>query len=164
MTAPNRLPYRRNVGAVMFNSQGLVFVARRTDLADLDSPTRAWQLPQGGIDADEEPRAAVFRELREEIGTDRAEILAEYPEWLTYDLPAHLMGVALGGRYRGQCQRWFALRFTGADADIRLDREPEPEFDAWKWIDLAALPGLAVEFKRPIYELLAASFARFARG
>ena len=156
------LPYRPNVGAVLFNRAGLVFVARRNDLPDQEAPTGWWQLPQGGIDASEEPRAAVLRELAEEIGTDRAEIIGEHPDWLTYDLPPALLGVALGGRFRGQRQRWFALRFTGEDSDIRLDADPHPEFDAWRWVALSELPGLDVDFKRPIYEALVRSFARFA--
>ena len=119
-------------------------------------------LPQGGIDEGEDPRGAVLRELEEEIGTGKADIIGEHPEWLTYDLPANLVGVALGGRYRGQRQRWFALRFTGDDTDIRLDLDPHPEFDAWRWAALADLPALAVPFKRPIYTILASSFSRFA--
>ena len=157
------LPYRANVGAVLFSPEGLVLVARRADLPNAEGPAGGWQLPQGGIDPDEDPRRAVLRELAEEIGTDRAEIIGEHPEWLTYDLPAHLVGVALGGRYRGQRQRWFALRFTGQDEDIRLDRDPHPEFDSWRWAPLTDLPALAVAFKRPVYEVLAQSFARFAR-
>ena len=156
------LPYRPNVGAALFNRDGRVFVARRADMPNAEGPAGGWQLPQGGIDPDEDPRAAVLRELAEEIGTDRAEIIGEHPEWLTYDLPPELVGVALGGRYRGQTQRWFALRFTGEDGDIRLDADPDPEFDAWRWAELAELPALAVDFKRPIYRVLAASFARFA--
>jgi putative (di)nucleoside polyphosphate hydrolase len=156
------LPYRPNVGAVLFNRAGQVFIARRNDLPDQEAPTGCWQLPQGGIDMDEDPRAAVLRELAEEIGTDRAEIIGEHPDWLTYDLPARLLGVALGGRFRGQRQRWFALRFAGADSDIRLDADPHPEFDAWRWEALSRIPDLAVDFKRPIYETLARSFARFA--
>jgi len=105
----------------------------------------------------------VLRELAEEIGTDRAEIIAEHPQWFTYDLPPELLGVALGGRFRGQRQRWYALRFTGTDPDIRLDADPHPEFDAWRWVELAELPALAVPFKRAIYEVLARDFARFAR-
>ena len=157
------LPYRPNVGAVLFHRDGRVFVARRADLPNAEGAPGGWQLPQGGIDEGEDPRGAVLRELAEEIGTGRAEIMAEHPEWLTYDLPPHLVGVALHGRYRGQRQRWFALRFTGEDRDIRLDLDPHPEFDAWRWAALAELPVLAVDFKRPIYEVLARSFARFAR-
>ena len=162
MSEGDRLPYRRNVGAALFNRNGLVFVARRADLPNAEDPAGGWQLPQGGIDPEEAPRTAVLRELAEEIGTDRAEIIGEHPAWLTYDLPPHLVGVALGGRYRGQKQRWFALRFTGEDSDIRLDADPDPEFDAWRWAALNELPALAVDFKRPIYRILAASFARFA--
>ncbi len=157
------LPYRPNVGAVLFNRAGLVLVARRADFPNAEGAPGGWQLPQGGIDEQEDPRAAVLRELAEEIGTDRAEIIGEHPEWLTYDLPPALLGRALGGRYRGQRQRWFALRFLGEDADIRLDADPHPEFDAWRWSALAELPALAVGFKRAIYDTLAASFARFAQ-
>ncbi|MCX8134738.1 MAG: RNA pyrophosphohydrolase [Roseococcus sp.] len=156
------LPYRPNVGAVLFNRDGLVFVARRADLPNAEGAPGGWQLPQGGMDEGEDPALAVFRELEEEIGTARAEILAEHPEWMTYDLPPELIGKALGGKYRGQRQKWFALRFTGEDSDIRLDRDPHPEFDAWRWARLAELPGMAVEFKRAIYERLARDFARFA--
>ena len=156
------LPYRPNVGAVLFNAQGRIFVARRADLPNAEGAAGGWQLPQGGIDADEDSRTAVLRELAEEIGTDKAEIIGEHPEWLTYDLPSHLIGVALHGRYRGQRQRWYALRFTGLDSDIRLDLDPHPEFDAWRWAELSELPNMAVPFKKPIYEVLAVSFARFA--
>lgn len=149
-------PYRENVGAVLFNAAGRVFVGERRGVAG------AWQLPQGGIDPGETPRAAVLRELREEIGTDAAEILGEHPEWLTYDLPAEIAAAAFGGRYRGQRQRWFALRFRGQDGDIALDRHGTPEFARWRWVGLGELPGLAVPFKRPIYAALAESFARWA--
>ncbi|HET7884110.1 MAG TPA: RNA pyrophosphohydrolase [Acetobacteraceae bacterium] len=156
------LPYRPNVGAVLFNCDGRVFVARRADLPNAEGAPGGWQLPQGGIDPGEDPRGAVLREMAEEIGTDRAEIIGEHPDWLTYDLPPELVGVALRGRFRGQTQRWFALRFLGEDSDIRLDLDPHPEFDAWRWVELAELPGLAVAFKRPIYQVLVVSFARFA--
>ena len=161
--SPSDLPYRPNVGAVLFGPGGHIFVARRADLPNAEGAPGGWQLPQGGIDADEDPRQAVLRELAEEIGTGRADIIGEHPDWLTYDLPPELLGRALGGRYRGQRQRWFALRFTGTDADIRLDLDPHPEFDAWRWAPLADLPALAVPFKRSIYEILAVSFAHFAR-
>ena len=156
------LPYRPNVGAVLFDRRGHVFVARRADLPNAEGAPGGWQLPQGGIDEGENPREAVLRELAEEIGTDRALVIGEHPDWLTYDLPPHLLGVALGGRFRGQRQRWFALRFTGTDSDVRLDADPHPEFDAWRWAALADLPVLAPDFKRAMYAVLAVSFARFA--
>jgi len=160
--APSPLPLRPNAGAVLFNRRGLVFVARRADLPNAEGAPGGWQLPQGGIDGNEAPRAAVLRELAEEIGTDRFRIIGEHPDWLTYDLPPDLIGIALGGHFRGQRQRWFALRFLGEDRDIRLDRDPHPEFDAWRWAPLPELPALAVAFKRAIYETLASSFIRFA--
>lgn len=163
MTNPTTLPYRPNVGAVLFNAQGQVFVARRADLPNAEGAPGGWQLPQGGIDADEDPRGAVLRELAEEIGTDAAEIIGEHPDWFTYDLPAELLGHALGGRFRGQRQRWFALRFLGDDSDIRLDADPHPEFDAWQWVALADLPALAVPFKHAIYVVLARDFAAFTQ-
>jgi putative (di)nucleoside polyphosphate hydrolase len=159
---PASLPYRPNVGAALFDRRGRIFVARRADFPNAEGAPGGWQLPQGGIDEDEDPRQAILRELGEEIGTEQAEIIGEHPDWLTYDLPPELLGRALGGRYRGQRQRWFALRFTGTDADIRLDADPHPEFDAWRWAELAELPSLAVPFKRAIYEVLAVSFARYA--
>jgi len=156
------LPYRPNVGALLFNPAGLVLVARRADLPNAEGAAGGWQLPQGGMDEGEDPKVAVFREMKEEIGTDNAEILAEHPEWLHYDLPAQLIGKALGGKYRGQTQKWYALRFLGDDAEIRLDLDPHPEFDAWRWARLSELPALAVPFKREIYVALVKEFARFA--
>jgi putative (di)nucleoside polyphosphate hydrolase len=158
----SKLPYRPNVGAVLFDRRGKIFVARRADFPNAEGAPGGWQLPQGGIDAHEDPRVAVLRELAEEIGTDRAKIIGEHPEWLRYDLPPELLGVALHGKFRGQRQRWFALRFLGEDTDIRLDADPHPEFDAWRWAELAELPALAVPFKRAIYDVLAESFARYA--
>ncbi|EHM03497.1 bis(5'-nucleosyl)-tetraphosphatase [Acetobacteraceae bacterium AT-5844] len=154
------LPYRRNVGAALFNKDGRVLIARRADLAPGNAT--AWQLPQGGLDEGEDARAAVLRELAEEIGTDKAEIIGEVADWLNYDLPPELVGKALRGKYRGQTQKWFALRFTGEDADIRLDQDAHPEFDAWRWAELSELPGIAVSFRKPIYERLAVEFAAFS--
>jgi putative (di)nucleoside polyphosphate hydrolase len=158
-----QLPYRDNVGAVLFNAEGRVLVARRADMPNAEGAAGGWQLPQGGVDPGEDLRQAVIRELAEEIGTDRAEILAEHPAWLTYDFPAELQAMRIAQKYRGQRQRWFALRFLGVDSDIRLDADPHPEFDAWRWAELAELPGLAVAFKRPIYEVLARDFSAFSR-
>jgi putative (di)nucleoside polyphosphate hydrolase len=153
------LPYRLNVGAALFNAAGHVFVGRRADLpAGMD---HVWQMPQGGIDPGENPRTAIFRELEEEIGTAKADILAEHPDWLSYDLPAHLVGQAFGGKYRGQKQKWFALRFTGSDSDINLNAHTHPEFIQWRWAPLNDLPNLAVPFKRDIYTTLTHAFAAF---
>lgn len=156
-------PYRLNVGAVLLQpGTGRVLVARRADLPDAEGAAGGWQLPQGGLDEGEDPRAAVLRELAEEVGTARAEILGEVADWLDYDFPARLSGMRIARRHRGQRQKWYALRFLGADADVRLDLDPRPEFDAWRWAGLAELPGLAVDFKRPVYERLAAEFAPLA--
>jgi putative (di)nucleoside polyphosphate hydrolase len=150
--AAGELPYRRGVGALLFNDHGLVFVARRLDTLD------AWQLPQGGIHKGETSRQAVLRELVEEIGTDRAEVLARSKRWLRYDLPQELASKVWNGKYRGQEQRWFALRFTGSDADIDLAAHGKPEFDAWRWNAFEDLPSLAVGFKRALYQDLVEEF------
>jgi len=151
------LPYRKGVGAVLFDASGRVLVARRIDTAG-----DAWQLPQGGIDKNEKPRRAVLRELGEEIGTRNAEVIAKSSHWFRYDLPEHLVGKVWGGKYRGQKQRWFALRYLGTDADIDLGAHGQPEFDAWRWVDIGDLPALAVPFKRPLYEALVAEFSPIA--
>ena len=156
------LPYRSNVGALLFNPQGLVLVARRADMPNAEGSAGGWQLPQGGVDPGEDLRVAVLRELAEEIGTDKAEIIAEHPDWLTYDFPPELQAMRMAQKYRGQRQRWFALRFTGADSDIRLDADPHPEFDAWRWARIEELPALAVHFKRAIYEDLVRAFRHLA--
>ncbi len=155
--APTReAPYRRGVGMMLLNADGLVLVARRAGMND-----RHWQMPQGGIDAGESPRQAALRELEEEIGTNRAEIVAEAPGWIAYDLPAEVARQAWGGAYRGQTHKWFALRFTGRDRDIDLARDHQ-EFDAWKWAAMETLPSLVVPFKRAAYERVVASFRHLA--
>ena len=143
---------------MLFNRDGLVFAGKR-----IDQTQEAWQMPQGGIDANEEPLQAAFRELEEEIGTRNALLLREHPEWLTYDLPAHLLGVAWQGRYRGQRLKWFALRFLGSDSDIDV-ATPHQEFSEWKWVKTADLLRLAVPFKREMYGKAIAAFADFAEG
>ena len=145
--------YRKGVGAVLFNSDGMVFVARR-----IDTPFEAWQLPQGGVDRQEKPRHAVFRELKEEIGTDKAEVLAKSSRWLSYDLPDDIAKKVWRGKYGGQKQRWFALKFTGNASDIDLAASNHPEFDAWKWISIEDLPDLAIWFKRSLYEDIVSEF------
>jgi putative (di)nucleoside polyphosphate hydrolase len=144
--------YRPNVGILLLNKHGKLFVARRIDMA-----AEAWQMPQGGIDEGEEPRKAALRELEEEIGTKKAEIIAEGREWIRYDVPAEIARKLWGGRWRGQRQKWFAMRFTGKDKHIDLDTK-HPEFCEWKWIDPEEAPRLIVPFKRPLYEQVIAEF------
>ncbi len=146
------LPYRPGVGVMLLNDKKQVFVARR-----IDSTSEAWQMPQGGIDKGEDPRTAVMRELLEEIGTDKAEIIAESAEWYTYDLPHELIPLVWKGRYRGQQQKWFVMRFLGQDSDINIATE-EPEFLEWKWVQPSTLPDLIVPFKKKLYQDLAKDF------
>ena len=154
MSAQN-LPYRPCVGIMLFNQDGEVFVGKR-----IDQTVEGWQMPQGGIDKGETPVEAALRELQEEVGTDKAVIIGEMEDWVTYDLPPHLVGVAFHGKYRGQRQKWFALRFTGNDADIDLTAH-EPEFSAFQWVSLEALPSLIVPFKRETYKAVIAAFRNF---
>ncbi len=155
MGRPDRatLQYRPAVGIMLLNRHGEVFVGRRIDMPELP----AWQMPQGGVDPGETPRQAAMRELEEEIGTAKAEILGESRVWLKYDLPVELAGGIWGGRYRGQRQKWFVMRFTGSDADINLATE-HPEFDAWQWVAADRLPDLIVSFKRQLYIDILAEF------
>ncbi|MGI4733293.1 MAG: RNA pyrophosphohydrolase [Janthinobacterium lividum] len=149
------LPYRPCAGILLVNAAGQVFVGQR-----IDTTLEAWQLPQGGIDPGEDASAAAIRELGEETGItpDLVELIAEAPDELTYDLPPELIGKVWKGRYRGQRQRWFLFRFTGSDDRIDLETE-HPEFRAWRWVDPAELPTLAVPFKRELYERLLHIFA-----
>ena len=142
--------YRRGVGVMLFNRDGQILVGKRRDTAGKPGGD-AWQMPQGGIDHGEDPRAAALRELEEEIGTANAEIVAETRSWLMYDLPDELIGKIWGGRYRGQAQKWFAARFLGADSEIDLGKHEHPEFSEWKWAPLDQLPELIVGFKRDLY-------------
>ena len=146
-------PYRLGVGLVLFNAQGQVFVARRIDSGDA-----AWQFPQGGIDEGEDPAQTALREMEEEIGTNKATIIASSREWLGYDLPPDVADKCWKGKYRGQKQKWFALRFTGCDADINIQTE-HPEFSDWKWLPLDQVLDLIVAFKRDLYEQVVAEFA-----
>ncbi len=147
--------YRPCVGLVLLNEAGEVFVGRRNDTGP-DQP-EAWQLPQGGIEDGETPREAAFRELAEEVGTRKAEVLSESTHWFDYDLPPDIAGKKWRGRFKGQSLKWFALRFLGADSDIDIETE-HPEFDAWRWAPLDDVPGLIVDFKRAHYERVAAAF------
>jgi putative (di)nucleoside polyphosphate hydrolase len=151
------LPYRRGVGALLINERGLVFVGRR-----IGSYSEAWQMPQGGIDEGESPEQAVMRELKEETGTDKAKIIIESRDWLTYDLPDDLLGVAWGGEFRGQIQKWFALKFMGSDKDININAHNVPEFLEWRWLEIHELTRLIVPFKRQLYENIIAEFKDLA--
>jgi|SRR5262245_42164425 len=155
---PASLPYRSSVGVVLFNGSGKAFIGKR-----IDQELEGWQMPQGGIDASEGPRAAALRELEEEIGTRNVSILREHKEWLIYDLPPHLIGRAWEGRYRGQRQKWFAMRFLGSDSEINL-KTAHPEFSDWKWVDLGEALNLVVAFKRDVYQQVVAAFADLAKG
>jgi len=142
---------------MMLNREGKVFVGKR-----IDQRAEAWQMPQGGIDEGEDVRTAALRELKEEIGTANAVILREHKNWLTYDLPPHLVGVVLEGRYRGQKQKWFALRFLGKDSEIDV-ATPHQEFSEWRWVEAGDLLGLIVPFKRDTYRKVLAEFGDLTR-
>ena len=148
----SQLPYRNGVGILLLNAQNLVFVAKRIDMR-----SEAWQMPQGGMDEGETPLQSALRELEEETGTNKAEILQESKDWLTYDLPPELIPIIWGGKYRGQKQKWFAMRFAGTDADINIQTE-HPEFSEWKWVPLHSLPDLIVPFKHTLYTQIVAEF------
>jgi len=158
------LPYRPCVGVVLLNRQGLAFIGRRIDGPEHIDLTHAWQLPQGGIDAGEDPWPAAVRELREETNIRSVERLGEIAEWLNYNIPRELIGQAWHGKYRGQTQKWFAMRFTGADSEIDVEHpgEHEAEFAAWRWEPLQHVPELVVPFKRRVYERVVKEFAKYA--
>lgn len=148
--------YRAGIGIYLFNDKGEVFVARR-----IDNTSEAWQMPQGGIDDGENPRQALFRELMEEVGLEKSkvELAHEIPDWLYYDLPEHLVPILWNGRYKGQRQKWFALKFTGKDSDINIETEI-PEFSEWKWAKPEQLNSLIVEFKRDMYDQILSEFRK----
>jgi putative (di)nucleoside polyphosphate hydrolase len=147
--------YRRGVGIVLIDARGHVFIGRRNDVTGTH-----WQMPQGGVDAGERARQAALRELREETGTSKVRVLAVSRSWLAYDFPPELLATAWGGQYRGQTQKWFAMRFEGADADIDIETD-EPEFVEWRWVRPVRLPGLIVPFKRKLYEAVLDEFAAY---
>ena len=146
MTVEN-LPYRPCVGVMLLNSGGQVFTAQR-----LDSPSPAWQMPQGGIDEGEDEQTAALRELFEETGVtaDLVTIVGQTDGWIDYDLPEELIGKLWGGRFRGQTQKWFLMRYHGDDSQVDITREPR-EFSRWKWTDPGDLVDQIVPFKRHVY-------------
>lgn len=155
-THKSGLPYRDGVGIMLLNADGKVFTGQR-----LDSKLEAWQMPQGGIDPGEDPRATAFRELAEETGITKAEIIAESKDWLYYDLPDELIGTIWKGRYCGQRQKWFAMRFLGTDADVDI-ATAHAEFRSWRWSTLDELAALIVPFKRDLYRAVLAEFGSLA--
>ncbi len=157
MADPESLPYRPCVGVVLIDARGLVFAGQR-----IDSPSPAWQMPQGGIDAGETPREAAYRELMEETGVtrDKVEFIGKTHGWVTYDLPPELLGRVWGGKYRGQRQKWFLFRFKGSDADVKIATD-HPEFSTWRWILADEMVESIVPFKRAVYETVIRSFRAY---
>lgn len=154
---PDSQHYRLCAGAMLFSRSGQVWVGQR-----IDSPN-AWQMPQGGIEPGEDPAAAALHELHEEVGSGNVALLAEAEGWLKYDLPPALAARAWGGKYRGQMQKWFAFRFRGNDDEFDIHGVERPEFEAWRWADIADVASLIVDFKRPVYEAVVAEFRCFSQ-
>jgi len=157
------LPYRPGVGIAVFNRDGLVWIGRRSHVdAEGEGQGHWWQMPQGGLDKEEDPFEAALRELYEETSIRRVSLIREAPGWFDYDLPPQLVADSWGGRYRGQTQKWFALRFEGADSEIDVlhpaGGKHKPEFSAWRWEKLELLPELIVPFKREVYRQVVATF------
>ena len=150
----NERPYRPCVGICLVNDEGMIFAGKR-----IDNRAEAWQMPQGGIDEGEDAVTACFREMAEEIGTDKAELIAQHPEWLDYDIPESLANKLWNGAYKGQTQKWMLLRYTGVDADINIATEI-PEFESWQWMAPEQLVQLAVPFKKDVYQALMAEFSK----
>jgi putative (di)nucleoside polyphosphate hydrolase len=164
-TRMETLPYRPCVGVMVLNGEGRAFIGRRIDGPEHVDETHVWQMPQGGVDTGEDPWPAALRELYEETNIRSIEKLGEIADWLSYDLPSDLIGHAWSGRYRGQTQRWYALRFTGEESEIDIAHPAgghKPEFVEWRWEPVANLPGLIIPFKRPVYERVVREFDRFA--
>jgi putative (di)nucleoside polyphosphate hydrolase len=162
-----KLPYRPCVGIALFNAKGLVWIGNRSDeQAEGEGEGNWWQMPQGGLDKGEDPYKAALRELYEETSVTHVSLLKEAPGWLTYELPPELVGESWGGRYRGQKQKWFALRFEGGEAEIDVlhpgGGKHKAEFSSWRWERLERLPGLIVPFKRKVYEQVVEAFKPLA--
>lgn len=161
----HELPYRPCVGVMVLNRAGLAFIGRRNKGPEHVDEIHSWQMPQGGIDKGEDPWLAAKRELYEETNIRSIEKLGEITEWLTYDLPPDLVGKAWKGRYRGQTQKWYAVRFCGEESEIDIKHPGgghDPEFVEWRWEPIANLPDLIVPFKRPVYETIVKEFAHYA--
>jgi len=149
------LPLRTGVGIIVLNSQNKIFVGKRKD-----NPFDKWQMPQGGVDLDEPLLQAMKRELLEETSIKNIEVLKEFDQWLAYELPKNLVGKIWKGKYRGQKQKWFVVRFLGSDSEINVNTK-HPEFIEWKWIDMELLPDLIVHFKKHVYEKVLAELKKY---
>jgi putative (di)nucleoside polyphosphate hydrolase len=168
MTKFEDLPYRPCVGLAVFNAAGKVFVGRRLGGPEHVDNEHEWQMPQGGIDEGEDPYEAALRELYEETSIRSIKRLGETEGWLKYDIPRDIVGQAWKGKYRGQKQKWFALRFSGDESEIDIATpgggEHKPEFVEWRWETLQKTPGLIIPFKRGVYQEVVKAFGDFARG
>lgn len=168
MTRFEDLPYRRCAALTVFNREGRVFIGRRTDGPEHVDATHVWQMPQGGLDDGEDPYTGGLRELYEETNIRSVERIGAIDDWLIYDIPREIVGQAWKGKYRGQTQKWFALRFTGKDKEIDIAHpaggKHKAEFVEWRWERLDVLPELVVPFKRSVYERVVKEFAQFARA
>ena len=142
------LPLRNGVGIVVLNKNNKIFVAKR-----IDNPKNFWQMPQGGIDEGEDYLSAAYRELKEETSITKVELIKELDGFITYLLPDHLLGIIWKGKYRGQKQKWFIMKFTGEDKEINIQTK-KPEFLEWKWIELETLTEVVVDFKLHVYKEL----------
>lgn len=163
MTDLTSLPYRPCVGIMLLNKQGLVWVGKRFGDKTPVPDAFAWQMPQGGLDEGEDPLEAAKRELYEETGVASVSLLAEAPEWFAYDFPPEVQQSTRRGKFRGQTQKWFAMRFDGDDAEINILNPPEghnQEFSEWRWEQAANLPDMIVPFKREVYAQVVRAFAR----
>ena len=157
------MAYRPCVGVMLLNKQGLVWIGRRFQKQNDDGVGHWWQMPQGGIDEGEDTALAAKRELEEETAVRSAEIIAEAPGWYNYDLPEHLIGHSWKGKYRGQTQKWFAMRFLGDDSEINLAPPGhKQEFDQWRWAPIDEITDLIVPFKKPVYEQVVKAFRHLA--
>jgi putative (di)nucleoside polyphosphate hydrolase len=160
------LPYRPCVGVMVINRAGGVFIGKRRNGPEHVDATHAWQMPQGGVDPGEDTWPAALRELYEETGIRSVEKLGEVKDWLSYDIPREIVGEAWKGKYRGQTQKWFAVRFLGDDSQIDVAHPPgghKPEFLEWRWEPMRNVPKLIIPFKRKVYERVVKEFAKFAK-